>query len=225
MAAPWLDRTARWAPLTGIVYVVLLVVGGLIAGQEDFLATPEEIVAFFTDDPGTLLWGTYLSMLGIPFFLWFVGSLRSHLRESEGSPGRLSATAFGGGVVAAGALLISLTAQITGAGRADEEGRIGLEMATTLYDLSGFLFGVATALGMAVLLGGTAIVALRHGALPAWLAWVTVVLAIGLVVPVIAWAFNIVALAWVIVVSLWLFTRQSGRVEPRAGTHAIPPPG
>jgi hypothetical protein len=49
-----------------------------------------------------------LSSLGIVAFLWFLGSLWSHLRAAEGGPARVSAIASAGGIVGAGAVLAGM---------------------------------------------------------------------------------------------------------------------
>ena len=56
-----------------------------------------------------------------------------------------------------------------------------------------------------------ALVALRTGVFPAWLAWVSVVLAVGLLTP-LNYIFMGFALLWVLIVSILLF-RQNESVD------------
>src|SRR6266705_1050180 len=97
------DRWERLAAATGIVFVVLGRVGSFLAGQPPKAGEPiKKITAFAVDKRSALLLGDYLSAVGVVFALWFFGSLRSYLRRAEGGTGRLSAVAFGGGLLAGG---------------------------------------------------------------------------------------------------------------------------
>ena len=144
-------------------------------------------------------------MLAVFFFLWFVGSLRSFLRPAEGGTGRLSAVAFGGGVAAGALYLARFTMSVAAAFRADEPGGIGDQAATTLFDLGRLLFTAAVPMALAVLLVATAIVGFRTAMLPTWLAWVTVVIAVGQLS--VGWIVHYVFLAWVLFMSVFLYLR------------------
>ena len=202
------SRLERLAPLTGVVYVVLLLVGFIVMGRgPDWLGPADEIVDHYTDDSTGVWGGSYLGMLAVFFFLWFVGSLRSFLRPAEGGTGRLSAVAFGGGVAAGALYLASFTMSLTAAFRADEPGGIGEQAATTLFDLGNVLFWVAVPMALAVLLAATAFVGFRTAVLPAWLAWITAVIAVGLLALWVAWIVHFVFLAWVLFMSVFLYLR------------------
>ena len=204
------SRLERLAPLTGVVFVVLLLVGvgfTTFSGPE-YPAPADEILDHYTDNSARVWVGSYLGMLAVFFFLWFVGSLRSFLRPAEGGTGRLSAVAFGGGVAAGALYLASFTMSLTAAFRADEPGGIGEQAATTLFDLGGSLFVAAVPMALAVVLAATAFVGFRTAVLPAWLVWVTAVIAVGLVTP-IAWIVHIVFLAWVLFMSVFLYLREA----------------
>ena len=217
------SRLERLAPLTGVVYVVLLLVGFIVMGRgPDWLGPADEIVDHYTDDSTRVWVGGYFGMLAVFFFLWFVGSLRSFLRPAEGGTGRLSAVAFGGGVAAGALYLASFTMSLTAAARADEPGGIGEQAATTLFDLGSVLFSVAVPIALAVVLAATAVVGFRTAVLPTWLAWVTAVIAVGLLTPV-AWIVHFsVFLAWVLLMSVFLYLRgakpQAAPTAPTAWT-------
>jgi hypothetical protein len=90
----------RLAAATGIVFVALqLATIPLMGDSPDFDAPIREIRDYLIDDGGGLLWATTLNALSAFFFVWFLGSLRAVLRVAEGGQGRLSAVAFGGGLV------------------------------------------------------------------------------------------------------------------------------
>ncbi|MFQ5948438.1 MAG: hypothetical protein ACE5KX_06225 [Acidimicrobiia bacterium] len=199
------SRWERLAPLAGVDYVVLLVVGLLVMGGPDILAPADEIVDHYTEDFERVRVGGYLGMLAVFFFLWFVGSLRSFLRPAEGGTGRLSAVAFGGGVAAGALYLASFTMSLAATYRADEPGGIGSEAATTLFDFGGFLSGWAASMALAVLMAATAVVGFRTAVLPGWLAWVTALIAVGLLAGPFARIVHFVFLAWVVFMSVSLY--------------------
>ena len=172
----------RLAPLTGIAVLVLGLAGLIVwegpADRPELDQTPDVILAYFGDRDAVIL-GGFLLMLAAVSFLWFVGSLRAVLRPAEGGVGRLSAVAFGGGVVAAAFVLALPAANVAGALFADQ---LSAEGAQTFY-LFGDVFLYPAAMAAAVLLAATALVALRTGALPRWLAWLSLALALWLLIP------------------------------------------
>lgn len=127
----------------------------------------------------------------------------------------------GGAVLAAtaGALIDSVMA--AGALRADEDRGIDAAEAATLYDIQGLLVGGALAVGLAVLVGATGVLALRTGVLPRWLGIVSVLLVIPLLITPIAWAVTALALLWPLVVSVLLYVRPA----EGAAVPATPPTG
>jgi hypothetical protein len=216
-----LSGLERLAPLTGVAFVVLVVVGGLVQGDSpDFLDDSETIASYYTDDSGQIMASSYLTMLAIPFLIWFVGTLRSRLRAVE-VEGRLAGIAFAGGIAGATLLLASAITNAAAALRADEDAGIDPATATTLFDLSGALFGFS-GLAFAALVGASAVVALRFGGpLPRWLAWVSLALLIGLLTPY-AWIFVLLTGIWILVVAVLLYTRPP---SPAAGGPGIASPG
>src|SRR6185436_1350650 len=95
--------------------MVLITVGFLLPGAPPMADDSiRKITNFFVDNRDEILAGNALVALGGVLFLWWLGSLRSYLRAGEGGEGRLSAAAFGGGIVGltltvAGAAVFSAT--------------------------------------------------------------------------------------------------------------------
>ena len=174
------DRWEKLAAATGIVFVVLVVVGSFIAGQPPKAGDPiKKITAFAVDNRSALLLGDYLSAVGVVFALWFFGSLRSYLRSAEGGTGRLSAVAFGGGLLAGGIALAAnavgnaLVVRVT---NSSDPGVVG-----AFFDLSGALFGIIW-FPVAAAAEATGIVAVRTGAFPRWFGWASIGLALPLLI-------------------------------------------
>jgi hypothetical protein len=220
------ERRERLTPLYGVVFVVLTVVSivlGSMDSPEDFPGEVGEIVQYWENDPGLLMASGWVGAVGGFFNLLFLGVLVSRLRAAEGGTGRLSATAFGGGIAAVTAGLLIDTMTLAGAIRADEDGLIPPATATTLYDVSQLLVGVALPIALAVLIAATGALALRVGVLPRWLGVVSLLLAVGLLILPIAWAMTAVALLWALVVSILLYLRPGAPATAPAETGRTSP--
>ncbi|MCZ6461605.1 MAG: hypothetical protein O6705_05145, partial [Actinobacteria bacterium] len=148
----------RFAPLTGVVFVVLLVAGVVVINNYDYLPPAAEIESFYVDSSTAISVGAFLALLSVFFFLWFLGSVRSTLRVAEGGTGRLSAVAFGGGVAAAAAMIVGYSATLAAAQRAGTTGGIGADAATSLHDLASVLVGNTAPIAFAVLVAAAALV-------------------------------------------------------------------
>jgi hypothetical protein len=169
---------------TGIVAMALFVVGFLLPGAPPKADDPvPKITTFFVDHRSDILAGDALLALGAVFFLWWLGSLRSYLRAGEGGEGRLSAAAFGGGVLGT-SLTIAGAAVLSGI--VFKVAKLGDPLLNrAMFDVAGNLFATA-GVGFAVLLGAAACSAARSGALPAWAYWLGTLAALAQLVSVAA---------------------------------------
>lgn len=83
-------------------------------------------------------------------------------------------------------------------------------------------FFVATEYSLSILFFATAILALRHAALPKWLGWLSVLIGVVLLIGPIGWAALIFATPiWTLIVSILLWRRAeqpSATAEPALGT-------
>src|SRR5262245_32636248 len=106
------DRYAEYGMATGIIAVVLFVVGFLIVTPvpPDLDAPVDEWSQYYHDHDGAIRAGLVLATVGIGFFTWFVGSLSSVLRIAAGNP-RLPTVAFGGGILLISTLFVFEMAQ------------------------------------------------------------------------------------------------------------------
>jgi hypothetical protein len=212
-----LARWQRMEPLAGVLFVVLGVIALFTAGGEDFLADPSELADFYADDSGRIIAGEIIGGFAIFVFFWFVGAVRNRLRVSETPEGGLPALAFGGGIAGATLVLVANAATMAAAFRADDDGRIDPAAAAALNDLSSVIVGIAAPVAMAVFLAATGVVSIATGVLPRWLGWVSLLLALGFLIPVISWIFWLPFGAWVLLVSVILYLRpgeETLRREP-----------
>jgi|SRR5215211_1121602 len=212
---------ARYAPLTGVAFVLLIVLAVIIGGESP---DPDDsrlsVVRFWTDNDTEQIWSSAIAAWSSVFFVWFAGSLRSVLREREGGSARLSALSFAGAIIAAGGLLALAS---LGFAAADTAGDVPGDVTQTLSVLgSEFFFPVAG--GYALFLLAAGILAVRTAVLPIWLGWSAIVLGILCITPVGFFAL-LVGLVWLIVVSILLYRREAGPADrPAPAAPAAPTP-
>ncbi|HEX2466713.1 MAG TPA: DUF4386 family protein [Solirubrobacterales bacterium] len=204
------------APLTGVLFIVLAVVGFAVAGEPpDTDEGTQAIVDFYSDNEGSVVAGSIIQGLAAVAFLFFAGVLRTVLREGPGARGTLAAISFAGAVVFATGVAIDGTINLALAEEVDTEGFDPVAMQAMLglwnNDWLPFAVGVLTFM----LASGLAI--LRTGVLPSWLGWAAVAIAILAGTPIGFVAFFGSAL-FVLVVSVMLAMRE------RAATKGTPPP-
>jgi hypothetical protein len=205
-------RVARWLPLTGVVAVVLWLVGVFVleSASPGADASPDEILAYFDDDDTTIFTGALLFALGTAFFVAFLGSLRATFLTAEGQPGRLTSVAFAGGVGKAVFDMGVVGGFAAGAVAADEAEPLGPQTAQTLFFVDDAFFIGAEFMALVFMAAAGAVV-LTTRALPVWLGWLALVIAIGLLIVPIGWAFLLFGVPlWVLLASIMLFMRPAG---------------
>lgn len=197
-----LERLERFAPLTGVAFLVLI--AGLFFTPE----TPSsddpaaEMVSFWADHSTLQMWIAAIAALAAVTLVWFGGSLRRAILRAEGGDGRLAALAFAGTVVAAVGILLFSGFGFTAAQTVN---KVPAEVTQTITVLGNeFFFPLAA--GILLLFLASALAILRHRVLPQWLGWVTLALAVLLLTPIGWLAFPGVAL-WAGLVGILLFIR------------------
>jgi hypothetical protein len=168
--------------LAGVAPLLLGLAGLIVlegpADRPELNQSPAVILSYFGKQD-TVILGSFLLTLAALAFIWFAGSLRAVLRRKEGGEGRLSAIAFGGAVVAGVFMLAMPAANLVGALLVEQ---LSATQAQTFYFL-GDVFLYPAAMGAAVFVGATALVALRTTLLPRWAAWLSLALGVWLVIP------------------------------------------
>jgi hypothetical protein len=163
------ERWERLGAATGIVFVVLAFASFIIGGE---LPKPgdsaEQVVTYYTSDSDMILWSGWLWGLAGIAFLWFLGSLRSHLVRAEGDPGRLTSVMFAGGI--AGGLVFSIGVIISSALAFGIAQDAPAELTHAFSDLATQLFNGA-AFAFFVFVAATSLISGRTKVFPAWLGW------------------------------------------------------
>jgi hypothetical protein len=207
----------RWlAPLTGVLFIVMVFIGFAIGGEPpDTDEGAQAVVDFYNDNEGSVVAGSLIQGLAIVVFLFFAGILRTALREGPGARGTLAAISFAGAIVFATGVAFDATLNFALAEEADTEGFDPAAMQALLglwnNDWVPFAVGLLTFL----IASGWAI--LRTGVLPAWLGWGAIVISLFAPTP-IGFVTFVGAAVFVLVVSVMLAMRE------RAATPGAPPP-
>jgi hypothetical protein len=211
------QRWPAWAPLTGIGFLALVVIAFIISGETpDVNDSPQKVLDFYKNNDSEQVWASALLAWATVFFLFFLGVLRTTLRAAENGPARLSAVAFGGGVVLAIGMLSFAGFSFALGDAADD---LSPDAAQALNVLnSDFFFPVAVGLG--TLMIATGIISIRSRVLPAWLAWIALVIGIVALTPIGFFAF-LVFLLWTLIVSILLWRTAAA---PASTPPAAAPP-
>jgi hypothetical protein len=202
----------RWAALSGIVFVVLMLVGAaFVTDVPKGDASAQEIASYLTDSGNHTrnIIGAYLWVLGGLAFLGFVTGLRSVLRRAEGDPGTLSNLVFGAGVVFTAVWSVSAAAIASVAYAVEfSDARVSNpDLVTVLPSLGGLLLLLGGGFAGILLLAATSILIFRTGVLPRWLAWLGIVVAVSLVFDV-AYMNILPLVGWVLVASIAMLRRR-----------------
>jgi hypothetical protein len=197
---------SRWAPASGLAFIVLFVVGMLLFKTPDKDDTPLQIVGFYADkgNRAQLIIAAYLLVLAGVFFFWFLSSLRDRLRGLEGGTGRLTSIVFAGGIVFIAMLMVTagcfmfVPGEITFGDKA-----VPADVARVLPDMGWTFLLIGGAFSAIAMIDAASVLIVRTGAFPKWVAWLGFAAAVVLLFS--ALVFPIVALLiWVGVVSLLL---------------------
>jgi hypothetical protein len=169
------DRYARYGAATGMLFVLLVVIGFAITpNPPDADAAPAEVLTYVVDHANALHAIQLIFGAAGFLFIWFIGTLRSTLGAAEGGQGRLATTAYGGGLIAVAGLMVGSAMQATATLHAADNGP---ELTRALIDAS-LLVPAVAAPAIAVFFVGNSLSILRSGYLPAWLGWLGLVAAL-----------------------------------------------
>src|SRR4051812_41997275 len=166
-----LTRLGRLTPFTGVIFAALSLAGMATAQPPPGVkASGEQILAFSKAHASGQRTADGLLIAGFAFFLFFVGTVRAHLRRSPEAEAASAVALAGASVLTAGvAVYIGLDAASNAAphalapAAAQALNVLALQLVYPVL-VGGFVFGIAA---------GAAI--LRSERLPAWLGWASIV--------------------------------------------------
>jgi len=178
-----MGKDKSWlAPLTGVAFFVLAILAFVISGEPPDATkdSAQEIVDFYVDNQGRQIAGAILATIAGTLFVFFGGCLRRVLRDAEGDGGILSAVAFAGMIIFALGLALDGTITFALADTADDIDPTAVQALMALYNYDFLPF----AMGIQIFLFATGISVVRHGALPKWIGWIAILIAVIAVTPI-----------------------------------------
>ena len=199
----------RFVPLLGVLFVVLVVAGFLVAGDTpDHHALGPEIRDAYDNETNHQLAAFLVALAAVPL-LFFGGYIRVVLERLHPS-GRLWANvALAGAVVAATGLAVQSV--IHGAlAEAAQTPEFSDQALQSLNALDGWSFyPLAIGLSTFVLASGMALVRDRRFLTP-FISWAAIMLGVLGLVPIVGFFAAILSGVWVVIISLMLFARSEG---------------
>ena len=207
-----MNGSREWlVPLTGVVFFVLVVIAFVVGGEppDPSDASVQEIIDFYVENEGSVILGAALATVAATFLVFFFGYVRTVLRAAEGDRGMLSLVSFAGAVIVAIAIAVDSTISFALAETVDDVDPTAVQALSALWSNDFLPF----ALGVQVLLLATGLSAIRHGALPKWLGWIALLLAVIAVTPIGFVAF-LGAGVWILIVSIVLTLRARATRRP-----------
>jgi hypothetical protein len=213
-----------WSSLSGLVFVVLAVVGALFLFDGPSDGSPAKMAAWYgsSSNRAHVNVGWILTGLGLFALIWFVAALRERVLESEQEWSFLSTVMLVGGTVYVAVAMagIALADGIKTMSDDTYKHQVYSGVIHAANDAS-YLLVVTGGAAMAALIFATSIAVRRYAILPRWISWFGFVAGIAAILS-IAFFPMLVWLLWVAVasVSLFLATRPeaSARREPSAAT-------
>jgi hypothetical protein len=204
-------RKYEWlAPLTGVVFVAILIVSFIVGGEPpDVKNPPQEIIDHYVDNKDSIQIGVLLSMIAAASLLFFAGYLRKVLRAAPGEGGMLPAVALAGATVIAAGGAIDGTLSFVLAESADDIQPAAVQALQAIWDND----WPPVALGAAVLLLASGLSIALYGALPRWLGWIAILLGVIGLTPIGFVSFAGGGL-WILVVSILLTVRARSAAQP-----------
>jgi hypothetical protein len=203
------QRTAvsweRYAPLAGVLAVIGWVLGLIVTGDISSKDKGIELLAYYRAHDGRILAGMVIWAIGTALFVWFLGSLRSRLLAAEGGDGRLSTLAFAGGLATAICLILQIGPDAAAALSKDD---IGPSAARAIHSISDVFF-IGAEYMLPVLLVATALLTLRTRVFPTWFAWISLLVALVLLIAPIGWAALVFAFPIWVLITTYLVWRPA----------------
>jgi hypothetical protein len=200
----------RLTPLMGIVSVVLFVVSVLViesGDTPDAEASGADVAAYYDGALERLAVALVIWGVGTVALVWFLDGLRALISRASDQIGRLAFYfGFGFALFMLASMLPDLGAALASDNLERELEPAAAEAVATLGD--GFFIGAEALVFGFLLFAGLAGTRLR--VLPAWLGWLSLLLALVALIPPIGWAVVVFGFpVWVLITSAVLWTRKA----------------
>ena len=202
----------RLLPLTGALFVVLLILSFVVAGEPpEADSDVQEIVDHYVDNDTAIWIGAGIFMASAVSLLLFASYLRKRFTEATAEQSILPGLVLVGASILAVGGAIDTTITIALAEAAEDIDPIAVQALQALWD-NDF---VPIALGVLVFILAAGVSTLKTGVLPKWLGWIAIVLAILAFTP-IGYVTAIGGAIWIVIASILLAVRAGS--TPGAAT-------
>jgi hypothetical protein len=217
-----------WSSLSGLVFVVLAVVGSALLFDGPSNSSPAKMAAWYGS--GSHRWhinlGWILTGLGLFALIWFVAALRERVRASEQAASEdgtfLSTIVLVGGTVYVAVAMAGI-AVADGIRTMSDDTYHHQVYSGVIHAASdaAYILVVTAGVAMAALIFASAVAVRRYAILPRWVGWFGFVAGVAAIFSVIFFTM-LVWLLWVAVASVLLFLQSrpeaAARREPSAAT-------
>lgn len=213
-----------WSSLSGLVFVVLVVVGSALLFDGPSDSSPAKMTSWYQSSShrAHIHIGWVLTGLGLFALIWFVAALRERIRESEQGDTFLSTVVLVGGTVYVAVAMAGI-AVADGIRTMSDDTYKHTVYSGVIHAASdaSYLLVVTGGAAMAALIFATSIAVRRYAILPRWVGWFGFVAGVAAIFSVIFFTM-LLWLLWVAVASVMLFLvsrpEAAARREPSAAT-------
>ena len=199
-------RKESLLPLTGLLFVVLLIASFFVGGEPPDADSPvQEIVDHYVDNDTEIVIAAFMFAAAAISLLVFASYLRKLFGDAQPGASILPGLVLVGASIIAVGGAIDTTFLIALVEAAEDIDPVGVQALQALWD-NDF---IPIALGILVFIGSAGLAAISTGALPKWLGWAAIVIFVaGFAGPVGFVAFPASGV-WVITTSILLSVRGS----------------
>ena len=206
----------RLLPLSGIMFVVLVVVAVVVLGGDhpDSDGSAAEVVEAYADDVVQQGIAAFVLAASAPFVVFFASALAARLGLNGGHQHRpiWERVVVVGSAVTASAAVIAALIHFALADGADQEIAPTALQALNVLDNSVWLPFNS---GLGVMMLGAAGLLLTERVLTRWMGWIALVLGVALFIPFADFIALIVTLLWIVAVSVMLYrAAETGPATP-----------
>lgn len=195
-------RWSRWSPLSGVLFVALIVASIFSSpNSPDDKASAAKVIRFYSDHQTGQRVSGLLTVIAVVVGVFFFGLLRHRLRQRPGNE-QYAAMMFGGAILFAAGGCLSAGIQWT---LADVPKRLNSGAAQSLNLIQNNLSLALTTGGISALTLTTAIALLRSRMMPAWIGWFSVAIGLLALAGPLGWFAFLAMGPWLLVMSIALY--------------------